>query len=288
MRSLGAALGCLAGASGLIAFAEAAMLWPDHQDVSVLFPAAGVIYAVAGLIAWWRRPSNRIGPIMTTGSLIWFIAGLSNTTVPVLIAAGVMVASAPLAIVVHLLHAFPSGRLRTRGSFLTVLAAYAVALMLQAPLYLFAPAASPGGMLAIADQLRELVHNVMPALLVERGLAAAAEELADQMPLPVQMDLEVDGQLTATVASTAYFMVAEGLGNAVKHACATKLTVRITRQDHLLTVQVGDNGKGGATVHHAGLGLRSIADRLGALGGRLEIDSQAGKGTRLLAEIPCG
>lgn len=139
-----------------------------------------------------------------------------------------------------------------------------------------------------ADQLRELVHNVMPALLVERGLAATAEELADQMPLPVQMDLEVDGQLTATVASTAYFMVAEGLANAVKHACATKLTVRITRQDHLLTVQVGDDGKGGATVHDAGLGLRSIADRLGALGGRLEIDSKAGEGTRLLAEIPCG
>jgi signal transduction histidine kinase len=574
MRSLGVALGCLAGGCGLIALTETAMLWPGHPYVVILFPAAGAAYATVGLVAWWRRPSSRIGPIMVAGSLVWFIVGLSNSTVPVLSAAGIVVASAPLAIVVHLLHAFPSGRARSRGSRLTVLAAYAVVLPLQAPLYLFAPAASPAGMLALADlpqlaswgawlqrgagitvmaatsvllarrlsratraqrrvlaplygygigavlilplapdliapfagwspattavlqiavligipvafavgmmrggfarmseiqelgtwlgsaagsqaslghalalalgdetvriafrvsgrpglvdeagrevsppepgsgrgaveieldgrpiavicydstliedpelvrsagrvaaiaidrlrlnadllasqemlqssltrlveaedrerrriardlhdglqarlvllaleaqrlaalpdaqpattaaaaalragidraagQLRELVHNVMPALLVERGLAAAAEELAGQMPLPVQIDLEVDGPLTAAVASTAYFMVAEGLANAVKHACATKLTVRLIRRDGLLTVQVGDDGTGGATVDDTGLGLglRSIADRIGALGGRLEIDSEAGAGTWLHAEIPCG
>lgn len=135
--------------------------------------------------------------------------------------------------------------------------------------------------------MRELVHNVMPALLVERGLAAA-EELAGQMPLPVKLELEVGAQLTATVASTAYFMVAEGLANALKHARATKLAVRIVRSDGLLTVQVEDDGRGGVTVRDAGLGLRSIGDRLGALGSRLEIDSAAGRGTRLLAEIPCG
>jgi signal transduction histidine kinase len=137
-----------------------------------------------------------------------------------------------------------------------------------------------------AAELRELVHAVMPAPLIEGGLGAAAEDLADRMPVPTRLHIAIEGVLPDAVSATAYFVVAEGLANAVKHAQASALEVRIARGDAVLLVEVRDNGIGGAAPG-AGMGLRSLADRVDVLGGTLRVHSQAGQGTRLLAELPC-
>lgn len=547
-----------------MAQARSAPLW-----VTLLFPAGALAYAAGGLWAWWRRPNNRMGPILLLGGALWLLTGLANTDVVALVALGVVLATAPLAVVVHLVLAFPSGQLRSVVSRWTVLVGYGVCLVLQVPLYLFAPAASPNGVLAVADrpalvqwgvwtqrgvglavmavtavilggrlwaatppqrrvlaplygygvvvvpavplvpsvvqpltgispsvtvavqvgalsigavafavailvggfartgevqelsawlgsvadrpalvdalaralgddslqlvfwepssetyldadgrpfalpgagsgrgavevelshrrigaivydaavieepelvaaagrvmaiaierqrlsaqllasnqqlqrsrariveaadrerrriaqnlhdglqaelvlvaleaqrlasldeipapaveaatalraridavaaELRGLVYSVMPAPLIERGLGAATEDLVDRMPIPTSLALEMDGPLPSAVQSTAYFMVAEALTNAVKHACARTVAVRLAHRGRSLTIEVSDDGVGGAAPS-AGLGLGGLVDRVDALGGRLRIDSPAGHGTHLLADLPC-
>ena len=574
VRSLGVALVCLAvglltvtaGEVVLLVSHPAAPLWE-----SFLAPAAALVYAAAGLVAWWRRPSNRLGVILVVGAAVWLTAGLTDTTLPVLASAGVVVATVPLGIVVQLVLAFPSGRIRSRAARRTVLAGYLVCTALQMPLYLLVPAASPDGILAVADRpaaaniamwlqriagsavvavtiwllvrrlrvatrpqrrvlgilygygviglittplvptvlvpavglstdlagdvqvgllaiapvafvvatfrggfartgelaelgawlgmattgrpplasalarvlgdqsvqllywvpdrrdyvdergvavalpgpgsgrtvvevefgsgrigamvydgtlvadpdlatqaarvvaiavdrqrlevelranqrqlrlsririlqaanqerqkiaqdlhdglqadlvllalqaqqlaaqpgtasatataavelrtridqaaadLRNLVRSVMPAPLVERGLAEATEDLIDRLPMPTRLEFDVPRRLPTLVANTAYFIVAEALGNAVKHSSASSLTVRLAQLNHTLTLEVSDDGVGGARPT-GGLGLRGLADRVDALGGRLRLESPAGHGTRLLVELPCG
>ena len=139
-----------------------------------------------------------------------------------------------------------------------------------------------------ARHLRGVVHALMPAALVERGLTAAIEDLVDRMPLPTRLAVaEIDGRLPATVERTAYFVVAEALTNAVKHARAEKVTVTLERAPTRLVIGVTDDGVGGAT-QEGGAGLHGLADRVDALGGRFAVDSPAGGGTRLLVELPCG
>jgi signal transduction histidine kinase len=141
---------------------------------------------------------------------------------------------------------------------------------------------------AASDELRGLVEGVMPTLLIERGLYAAAEDLVDRLPLPAELALPAhDGDLPDAVQSAGYFVLAEALTNAVKHARASRLTVRLTHDDGRLGIEVRDDGIGGAGVN-GGSGLRGIADRLDVLGGALRIDSPAGGGTTLAAEVPCG
>jgi signal transduction histidine kinase len=139
-----------------------------------------------------------------------------------------------------------------------------------------------------AQELRQLVHAVMPPPLMERGLSAATEDLVDRMPVPTNLDIGgvADGTLPAGVESAAYFVVAEGLANAVKHAQAHKLGVRLCQSADRLTIEVTDDGIGGTTFV-AGTGLRGLADRVDALGGSLRIDSPPGHGTHLVAELPC-
>lgn len=536
-----------------------------------LFPAAGIVYVTAGVVAWWRRPSNRLGAIMVAGGLSIFISTLNSFSEPVLAAIGIVLQTLILALVGHLLLAFPSGRLRSRVAFLTVIGAYVNALILQIPLYLFDPQASPGGMLAafnspgllhagkwlqagfgsllvliaavilsdrlrrasprqrralgplylygmvsvvaiplipqviapllglsddligalqiivltgipvvfasvllvggfgrtgeiqelgawlsamgptrpslesalaralgddslelgyfvaereayvdadgkplqlpapssgrrhvgielgerrvgaviydavlIADpalvqaagrvvavamdherltaellasreqlqesrarlveasdrerrriaqnlhdglqmklvllameaqqlasqpgaspqvglaatalrsridgaaaELRQLVHDVMPAPLIERGLGAATQDLVDRLPLPTRLSLGVNGSVSESVSSAAYFVVAEALGNAVKHARANSLCVDLAEADGVLRIEVADDGIGGVVLGE-GLGLRSLADRVDALGGHLSILSVIGEGTRIVVELPCG
>jgi signal transduction histidine kinase len=571
--SLGAALTAVAAAAALTGAIEFA-LYPSSGAGPAwlldLFTVGGLVYVAAGLVAWWRRPSNRLGAIMAGGGLSWLAVALANTGVSVLVATGLVLATLPLAVVMQLLLAFPTGRLRTPAARWAVAAGYVTAVVLQVPLYLFTPAASPAGVLAVADdpslasagtwlqrgaglsvmlvtalilaarlrraapaqrrvllpldlygiiallltplapdliqpltgmppvvtatvqlvvlglvpvaftagmlrggfartgeiqelgtwlgghaasrpaldralaralgddsvqlaywvpgqqayahadgkplilpvsgsgraaadisldgrligaiiydvtllddpglvlaagrvvaiavdrqrltaellasqealresrarlveaadrerrriaqnlhdglqtklvllaleaqqlagqpgvsaaaagaatalreridgaaaELRELVHAVMPAPLIERGLGAAAEDLADRMPLPTLVDIGVDGDLPDAVSATAYFVVAEGLANAIKHAQASELGIRITRDQDILLVEVRDDGVGGAAPGH-GMGLRSLADRVDVLGGRLLVTSQAGLGTSLRAELPC-
>jgi signal transduction histidine kinase len=147
------------------------------------------------------------------------------------------------------------------------------------------------GIDAAAAELRSFVHAVMPAGLIERGLAAAVEDLADRMPVRTRLDTgglpSAGSRLPAAVESTAYFVVAEGLANALKHARARQLTVLLARTGDQLVVEVGDDGIGGACLD-GGSGLRGLADRVEALGGRLRCDSRPGAGTKLAAELPCG
>src|SRR3712207_2382148 len=129
-----------------------------------------------------------------------------------------------------------------------------------------------------ARQLRGVVHALMPAALVERGLTAAIEDLVDRMPLPTRLAVaEVDGRLPATVERTAYFVVAEALTNAVKHAAAEKVTVTLERAPTRLVIGVTDDGVGGA-AQESGAGLHGLADRVDALGGRFTLESPAGGG----------
>jgi signal transduction histidine kinase len=143
------------------------------------------------------------------------------------------------------------------------------------------------GIDSAAAELRRLVHEVMPSTLIERGLSAATEDLVDRMPVPTRLQLNVeDGAVPAWIESTAYFLVAEGLVNALKHSRAQSFAVRLEREDDLLLVEISDDGVGGASFE-AGSGLRGLADRVDVVGGRLKLISAPGDGTRLMAELPC-
>jgi signal transduction histidine kinase len=576
-RSLTLAVAWLSAAALALGAVEIALLFSGGADPPwpvVLFPVVGWVYLAAGVVAWLRRPSNYMGALMTAGAFAWIGAGFANTSVPALEAVGLILTTVPLAVVVHLLHAFPSGRLRGTLSQATVLAVYFVAVVLQAPAYLFAPSPdSSTSILHVADQteladvgywvqraaggavmvvtafilvgrlrssaplqrrvlgplylygiaavlwvplsadieglapwdpfdraviqlcvlagipvvfclavllggfsrtgelqelgtwlgreegdrpeladaladvlgdpslalafwvgrggtggyvdaagtpvdlpaagsgraaveiavdnrqvgaiaydatliadeelvrtagrvvalaldrerltaelrasrerlrvsrarvveaadeerrriardlhdglqtrlvvlaiqadrlrsdglvsdgaradaaqlgsglesaigeLRELVQGLLPAILAERGLYAAVEDLADRFPLPISVELDARrAPLPAPVESTGYFVVSEALTNAVKHSRAGELRLRIERTNGRLSIEIRDDGVGGAGVG-IGTGLRSMADRVEALDGSLRVDSPPGGGTRVLAEVPCG
>ncbi len=134
-------------------------------------------------------------------------------------------------------------------------------------------------------ELRELARGIHPAILEDEGLGAAVAALARRAGLPVDIRLELDGRLPRLVESTAYFTIAEALTNTQRHAGATRATVRVVRTGDSLEIEVSDDGRGGAAPER-GSGLRGLADRVTAVGGRLEVDSEAGRGTRVRATIP--
>jgi signal transduction histidine kinase len=137
---------------------------------------------------------------------------------------------------------------------------------------------------AAIDELRELARGLPPAQL-DAGLAPALGELAGRAPLPVELDV-TSQRLGRGTEAAAYFVACEGLTNAVKHARATKVAVSAQRCNGALVVRVADDGIGGA--HAAGgSGLSGLADRIAAQGGTFAIESEAGRGTTLTAELPC-
>jgi signal transduction histidine kinase len=140
--------------------------------------------------------------------------------------------------------------------------------------------------LALAlEELRELARGIHPAVLSDRGLAPALEALAGRVPLAVRLELSVEGRVPERVEAAAYYVVAEALTNTVRHAEASLAIVRIDRDGDRVRLEVSDDGIGGATASN-GTGLRGLADRVEALGGRLELDSPPGAGTRVTGEIP--
>jgi PAS domain S-box-containing protein len=136
------------------------------------------------------------------------------------------------------------------------------------------------------EDIRELARGLHPSLLSERGLVAALEALVMRVPLPVELAAVPDRRLAEPVEAAAYYVVAEALANVHKHARAGHVVVRATIDGERLDVDVRDDGVGGADPH--GHGLQGLADRVEALGGRLTVDSPAGRGTRLRAQIPHG
>jgi signal transduction histidine kinase len=145
------------------------------------------------------------------------------------------------------------------------------------------------GIEAAIDELRALVHGVIPPELTERGLPAAVERLADRMPIDTAIDVAgFERRPSPAVESTAYFVTAEAMANAVKHARAGQLAVTLRHDRQRLRIEVRDDGIGGAGAGTgAGAGVRSIADRVEALGGVVRIESPIGAGTRVTAELPC-
>jgi signal transduction histidine kinase len=136
------------------------------------------------------------------------------------------------------------------------------------------------------QELRELASGLHPAVLSERGLTAALEALTLRTPLPVELEALPAERLPDRVEAAAYYVVAEALANVQKHAGAHSVVVRAATDTRGLTVEVVDDGVGGADVE--GSGLRGLADRVETLGGRLSVESPATGGTRLVATIPLG
>jgi PAS domain S-box-containing protein len=134
------------------------------------------------------------------------------------------------------------------------------------------------------EELRELAGGLHPAVLSERGLAPALEALVLRAPLDVDLAAIPDRRLPGPVEAAAYFVVAEALANAQKHAGACRVTVTAHVDAEGLLVEVVDDGAGGADGD--GNGLRGLADRVEALGGALELESPAGGGTRVRARLP--
>ena len=134
-------------------------------------------------------------------------------------------------------------------------------------------------------ELRELARGLHPAGLSERGLEGALALLGRRSAVPLRVLELPERRLPDAVETTVYYVVSEALSNAGKYAGASEVCVRVLQDHRLLRVEVSDDGSGGASAG-AGSGLDGLADRIGALGGVLEIDSPPGRGTRLLAEIP--
>jgi signal transduction histidine kinase len=143
---------------------------------------------------------------------------------------------------------------------------------------------------ASVHELRELARGLLPPGLADDGLVTAVRALIGRSPLPVELDLGPDqdlGRLPTAVEAAAYFVVAEGLTNAAKHARASRGRVSMRRAGHTFTVQIRDDGVGGAAPEPGG-GLAGLAERVDTHGGRLRVEAAPGGGTLLVAELPCG
>jgi signal transduction histidine kinase len=136
------------------------------------------------------------------------------------------------------------------------------------------------------EELRDVARGIHPAVVSGHGLAVALEQLAAKAPVPVRLNVKVEGRFPEHLEVAAFYLVSEGLANVGKHANATAATVEVARTNAHVVVEVVDDGIGGADTE-LGSGLRGLADRVEALEGRLRIWSPTGGGTRLRAEIPC-
>jgi signal transduction histidine kinase len=133
------------------------------------------------------------------------------------------------------------------------------------------------------SELRELARGIHPAILTDQGLADALGSLALRGPIPVTVECDPE-RFSADVETTTYLVVAEALSNVAQHAEANTASVSVRHQEPFVVVEVRDDGIGGADL--SGPGLVGLADRVGALGGTMSIDSPRECGTRLLAKLP--
>jgi signal transduction histidine kinase len=135
-------------------------------------------------------------------------------------------------------------------------------------------------------ELRDLARGIHPSVLTDRGLDAAVSALAERCPVPVDVDVALDRRPPPAAETAAYYVIAEALTNVGKHAGGTRASVRASYDDGKLVVEVADDGRGGAR-RAAGSGLEGLAQRVDALDGTLTVDSPAGVGTTIRAELPC-
>jgi signal transduction histidine kinase len=123
-------------------------------------------------------------------------------------------------------------------------------------------------------------------VLSGHGLEVALQSIAASAPVSVRLNVAVEGRLPDQIEVAAFYVVSESVANIGKHACASSARVDVTHVGGLVVVEVADDGVGGADSER-GSGLRGLADRVEALGGRLRVWSPVGGGTRLRAELPC-
>jgi signal transduction histidine kinase len=141
------------------------------------------------------------------------------------------------------------------------------------------------GLVAALEDLREVSRGIHPALLARGGLDPALKALARRSPFPVELDINLDGRLPDHVEVAAYYVVAEALTNAAKHARPTALWVAADVVDGRVRLTVRDDGIGGADPAN-GSGLVGLTDRVEALGGTITVHSPAGEGTTLQVWLP--
>jgi signal transduction histidine kinase len=141
------------------------------------------------------------------------------------------------------------------------------------------------GLREVLAKLRDLAHGIHPAVLTQGGLRPALEDVAERLPLPVQLTIPAT-RLSPAVEATAYYVACEALANAVKHAQASSVTLTVQIAGSELIMAIADDGVGGADS--PGRGLLNIVDRVGAFDGEVTVVSPAGAGTRLEVRIPCG
>ncbi len=135
-------------------------------------------------------------------------------------------------------------------------------------------------------ELRNLAQGIRPAVLTDQGLEPALAGLARRAGVTVTLDLQLTRRLDPVIEATAYYVVSEALQNVLKHATDARVQVRAVHQAYRLNIDVRDDGPGGASIL-SGTGLRGLADRVEAVGGRFQVDSPPGRGTHLRAELPC-
>jgi len=139
---------------------------------------------------------------------------------------------------------------------------------------------------ATLDELREIARGIYPAVVTGHGLEVALEQLAARAAVPVRLTVQLPGRLPEPIEMAGYYVVSESLANVAKYAEASTATIEVSKLNGVLAVEVADDGIGGADTER-GTGLRGLADRVEALGGRLRVWSPNGGGTRVRAEIPC-
>jgi signal transduction histidine kinase len=135
-------------------------------------------------------------------------------------------------------------------------------------------------------ELRDLARGIHPPVLADRGLEAALASLASSTPMRVGLSVDVAPRPAPAVESAAYFVAAEALANAVKHAHAQRVEIKIVRHGDMIELEVRDDGEGGADPE--GNGLRGLRRRVEALDGSLSVVSPRGGPTIIRAELPCG
>jgi signal transduction histidine kinase len=135
------------------------------------------------------------------------------------------------------------------------------------------------------EELRELARGIHPAILTDHGLTPAVEALAMRATFPVEVHGLLPERLAEPIEAAAYYVVSEALANVAKYAAASCAQVDLARHDGVLVVEVSDDGVGGANAD-GGTGLRGLADRVEALGGRFRVSSEHGRGTTVHAELP--
>src|SRR4051812_35038435 len=138
---------------------------------------------------------------------------------------------------------------------------------------------------AAIGELRDLARGIAPPVLADRGLVAAVDALGTRSALEVPVEAQVARGLPPVIESAAYFVVAESLTNAAKHARGARARVRLADRGGRLVIVVSDDGPGGAVP--TGGGLTGLRRRVEALDGSLEVRSPAGAGTTIRAELPC-